>query len=218
MKLTKFQHACFTLEKGDTTIIVDPGVYSHDFIIPKHVSGIIITHDHPDHLDPDLLRKILTVHPKAVIISHESVTSVFSASPTITIQSGEPYSFGTLTLEFFGGEHAPIAEGVNVPPNHGVLIDDSLYYPGDSFTIPIDPLSNQPRKVATLALPISAPWLTFAQTRDFLAAIKPALTFPTHDGILSEDGKALAESMIGGVASNQGIIYKRLEGQSIILS
>lgn len=217
MKLTKFQHACLTIEKEGSTLVVDPGAYSHDFIIPKHVSGIIITHDHPDHLDPELVKKIIITHPKAVIISHESVTAAFSSSPTITIEPGKAYTFESFTIEFFGGDHAPIAEGIDVPPNHGVLIDTSLYYPGDSFTIPIDPLSNQPYKVGTLALPVSAPWLTFAQVRDFLGAVKPSLVFPTHDGILSEDGKALAERMVGGFASSQGIVYKRLDGKSINL-
>ena len=58
MKLTKFEHAALVLEKDGATLVVDPGAYSHDFIIPKRVDGIIITHEHPDHLDPSLIDKL----------------------------------------------------------------------------------------------------------------------------------------------------------------
>lgn len=211
MKLTKFQHACFTVEKDGSTLIVDPGAFTHDFIIPHKVNGIIITHEHPDHIDHSLVSRIIEVHPKATIIGHESITSTFTHSPTIAATPGQPAAIGSFSLQFFGGAHAPIAEGIATPPNLGVLINDSLYYPGDSFTVP------ENVKVETLALPISAPWLDFARTRDFLAAIHPTLAFPTHDGILSEDGKKLAETMVGGFAASQGIIYKRLDGESIEL-
>lgn len=211
MKLTKFQHACFTLEKDGATLVVDPGVFSHDFIAPKRVDGIIITHEHPDHLDPALMQRLIAEHPKATIIAHSSITSQFAQSPTLTVNAGEPQSFGPFTLQFFGGIHAPIADGVDVPPNLGILIDESLYYPGDSFAVP------EGVSVQTLALPVSAPWLNFAQVRNFLAAVKPELVFPTHDGILSEDGKQLAEQMVGGFAHSQGILYKRLDGESIDL-
>lgn len=216
MKLTKFQHACFTVEKDNSLLVIDPGVYSHDFIIPRHVDGVVITHDHPDHLNPTLIEHILQKHPQATIIAYQTVTAQFAQSPTVSVSPGESYTLGAFTLQFFGGTHAPIAEGITPPPNLGVFIDSSLYYPGDSFTVPVLP-SGETVKVETLALPISAPWLDFARTRDFLAAINPSLAFPTHDGILSEDGKRLAEQMVGGFAQNNGIKYKNLDGRSVEL-
>jgi L-ascorbate metabolism protein UlaG (beta-lactamase superfamily) len=218
MKVTKFQHACFAVEKDGSTIVVDPGAYSHDFIIPKQVTAVIITHDHPDHLDPKLLSQIIAAHPKAMIIGHESITATYSTSPTIAVKPGEQYTAGAFSLEFFGGEHAPIAEDVTTPANYGVLIDKTLYYPGDSFTVPFDSVTHQPIPIATLALPISAPWLDFVRTKHFLTSVHPSLAFPTHDGILSEDGKALAERMVGGVAHSLGAVYKRLDGESIQLA
>lgn len=214
MQLTKFQHACLALEKNKTGLVIDPGAYSHDFFVPDHVDGIIITHDHPDHLDTNKINQILRVRPKATIIGHESITAQFPNATTLAVVPGQTYKVADFSLRFFGGEHAPIAEGVATPPNLGVLIDDSLYYPGDSFTSPVsDQIS-----VTTLALPISAPWLDFARTRDFLQSVRPKFVFPTHDGILSEDGKQLAEKMVGGFAESQGITYKRLDGQSVELA
>jgi len=52
----------------------------------------------------------------------------------------------------------------------------------------------------------------------FLAQVKPELAFPTHDAILSDDGKQLADTMLGSVASGQSTLYKRLDGLTVELS
>lgn len=212
MKLTKFEHACLVLEKEGATLVVDPGAYSHDFIVPKRVDAIIITHDHPDHLDPELVKKILKAHPKATIIGHESITSKFADSPTQAVTIGQSYPVGPFQLQFFGGTHASISESMPVPPNLGVLIDNYLYYPGDSFTVP------ENIAVDTLALPVAAPWLKFDMTAKFLEEVHPRFAFPTHDQILSEDGKQLVDRLAGGVANNKGILYKRLDGTTTELA
>lgn len=212
MKLTKFEHACLVLEKDGATLVVDPGAYSHDFIMPKRVDGIIITHDHQDHLDPTLVAKILKAHPKATVIGHESITSRFADSSTLPVTVGQTYPLGPFQLQFFGGAHAPIDESMPTPPNYGVLIDNSLYYPGDSFTVP------EGIKVDTLALPVAAPWLKFDMTAKFLKDIKPRFAFPTHDQILSEDGHQLVDRIVGAVANSQGTLYKRLDGTTTELA
>lgn len=212
MKLTKFEHACVVLQKDGATLVIDPGNFSHDFIVPKHVDGIIITHEHPDHLDPKLVEKILKAHPKATIIGHESITTRFADNSTLAVTPGESYPLGPFQLQFFGGTHATITESTPVPPNLGVLVDNSFYYPGDSFSVP------EGIKVDTLALPVSAPWLKFDMCVDFLAAVNPRLAFPTHDQILSPDGHALVDRMVGAFANSKGIAYKRLDGVSLDLA
>lgn len=212
MKLTKYQHACFVIEKDDATLVVDPGNFSHDFIIPSHVDAIVITHEHPDHLDEGRVQAILQANPKATVIAHESIAGRYTNYSAIGAKLGEPYTIGEFTLRFFGGTHASIAESIPVPPNLGVLIEDRLYYPGDSFVVP----ENVPIK--ELALPASAPWLKISEAMDFLARVKPAFAFPTHDAILSTEGKQLADRLLGAVASGQNTTYKRLDGQVIELS
>ncbi len=212
MKLTKYQHACIVIEKDGTTVVVDPGTYSHDFIIPSHVHAIIITHEHPDHFDEKLVQQILAEHPKATIYAHESISGRFTNFTAVAAKVNEPYTVGSMTLQFFGGAHANISESVPVPPNLGVLIDNRLYYPGDSFVVP------ENIQVKELALPASAPWLKISESMDFLAHVKPAFAFPTHDAILSNEGKELVDRMLGSVASGQHTLYKRLDGSTIELS
>lgn len=209
MRLTKFQHACFTVEKDTSTVIIDPGIFSHDFIMPHRVAAIIITHEHTDHLDEALITRILTAHPHATLIAHESISGRFTQHQTVAAKVGETYTFGPFALRFFGGTHAAIADSVPVPPNLGVLINDSLYYPGDSFTIP------EEVAVTTLALPAAAPWMKISEAMAFLQHIKPQFAFPTHDGILSTDGKSIVDRMLGAVAGGQGTVYKRLDESSI---
>lgn len=214
MKLTKFEHACLAIEKDGTTVVIDPGTFSHDFIMPRHLDAIIITHEHADHLDTALVGKLINAHPKAVIVAHESITSKYPDSPTMPATIGDVHTLGSFSLRFFGGSHAPIDESTPVPANIGVLIDGALYYPGDSFVVPELP---EGARLQTLALPVSAPWLKFDLTADFLRTVNPKFAFPTHDAILSTDGRQLMDRMVGGVANSMGIVYKRLDGVSIEL-
>ncbi|MFZ1250186.1 MAG: MBL fold metallo-hydrolase [Candidatus Microsaccharimonas sp.] len=212
MKITKYQHACLVIEKDTTTIVIDPGSFSKDFVLPNKVDAVIITHEHPDHLDESLMLKILEANPAATIFAHESIVGRFTNYTAIAAHINEPFVIGATSLRFFGGQHAEIASSIPVPANLAVLIDDHFYYPGDSFTLP------ENIQVKELALPVSAPWLKISEVMDFLVAIKPLFVFPTHDAILSDEGKALVDRILGGVAAGQNSQYKRLDGASIELS
>jgi len=211
MKLTKFQHACFVVEEDGAALIVDLGAYTHDFIAPKHVTAIVVTHEHADHFDEARILELLKAHPKATVIAHESISGRFTNYTAIGAKVGEQYIIGPFSLQFFGGTHAEISDSTPVPPNFGVLINNRLYYPGDSFVAPVDHTVNE------LALPASAPWMKLSEAMHFLAAVHPHFTFPTHDAILSTEGKELADRMLGATASGQNTQYKRLDGYSITL-
>lgn len=211
MKLTKFQHACFLVEKEGTAILVDPGEFTGDLIIPKKIDAIVITHEHSDHFDEKTVRSLLETHSQAVLYAHESVTGRFTDSKTVTVYVGEVYAVGVNTLQFFGGCHAPTTEGIPVPVNYGVLINDTVYYPGDSFVLP-DRLP-----IAVLALPVSAPWLRIDDSIALLKIARPRIVFPTHDAILSEEGKTIADRLVGAATNALGAQYRRLDSSSIEL-
>lgn len=203
LHLTKYEHACFTVEKDEQLLVVDPGAYTTDFIAPDHVVGVVITHEHADHYDPELVAAIIDKNPEAIIVGHASVIDSIEAFPTLAVEAGESLSLGPFELAFFGGQHAPIADGMAAPANLGVMIDDLLYYPGDSFTVPED------HQVDTLALPVAAPWLKLSDTLGFLEAVHPRAAFPTHDAILSSAGQDLADRMIQQTAEHIDTRYIR---------
>ena len=210
MEITKFQHACLAVKTSSASFVIDPGVYTNDLIIPRHVDAIVITHEHPDHCNEALVKRIAKKHPKAVIIGHSQVVSKFGNLNTTTVQSGEVINISGSKLEFFGGEHAPILSTLKTPANLCLMIDDKFYYAGDSFTTPNAP-------VDILALPVSAPWLKISESIDFLHKINPQLAFPTHDAILSREGKDLVDRIILG-SLPQGTSYSRIDGNRLTAS
>lgn len=209
MKLTKYEHACFTVEKDGQLLVIDPGSYTTDFISPSNVVGIVITHIHADHLDQELIASIIDKNPGAIIIGDTSVTSTIEAFQTKTVSAGHALTAGPFSLEFFGGAHAAIYDAFPAPPNLSVLIDELLYYPGDSLYIPAG------RSIDTLALPVAAPWLKLSDALDFLIAVSPRAAFPTHDAILSTVGKDLVDQLISLTANAHDITYTRQDSLMI---
>jgi len=60
------------------------------------------------------------------------------------------------------------------------------------------------RKVHYLACPSSAPWLKIGDVMDFVAAVKPDNSFPTHNIHLSEQGHQMNNSRIKQVTEEHG--------------
>jgi L-ascorbate metabolism protein UlaG (beta-lactamase superfamily) len=210
MKLTKFQHACFVVEKEGASIVVDPGNFTHDFIMPKQVAAVFITHNHPDHLDKQLVITILRDNPKAILLAHESIINDFNNENTQAITVGETVDVGGINLRFVGGKHEPIDTSVPTPVNIGVIIENRLYYPGDSYFVPTEP-------VKELLLPVSAPWLNISNAMDVVRAIRPTHIFPTHDAILSSEGQNLVDNLATHITTDLNASYQRINGKTVEL-
>lgn len=205
MKITKYEHACFVVEQDGDALVVDPGNWTTNLVVPDNVVAVVITHEHPDHVDTNHLHAIVAKNPNAVVVAPESVVAQLHDFKTQAVVANEGIKIGHFELEFFGGQHATIAANMPAIANLGVLINGTLYYPGDSFALPED------RQVALLALPVSAPWMKFSEAAEFAAALRPAKMFPTHDAILSPAGKSLADTMFGRVADSIASQYQRID-------
>lgn len=210
MKITKFEHACLAVEQNGQSLIVDPGVWTTNLEVPAGVVAIVITHNHQDHLDKSLLKQIVEKNPEAVVVAHEDLLPELAGFNTKPVVPNEKITVGEFSLEFFGGKHATIRADWPAIANLGVLINDSLYYPGDSFVAP-------GRAVTILAVPVAAPWLKFSEVADFLAAVRPQTVFPTHDAILSQSGKDLLDTMTKNVADNIGATYRRIDTEPLVI-
>ena len=210
MRLTKFQHACFVVEKDGVSVVVDPGNFTHDFIMPKHVAAVFITHNHGDHLDNQKVIAILREHPKAVLLAHESILSDFKNEHTQAVKADETVDVNGILLKFVGGDHEPIDITIPVPVNLGVIIENQLYYPGDSYYVPEEPIKE-------LLLPVSAPWLSINHAMDMVRNLKPSFAFPTHDAILSEEGQALVDTLVTKITKDLGVTYQRINGETVEL-
>lgn len=209
MKITKHEHAHLVIEEQGQKLIIDPGMLSSDLGDTSNVTAVVVTHDHADHLSVDNLRSILAASPQAKIFTTPEVASQFPEATVVA--NGEQIDIGAFSLVFYGGSHAPIHEIVTVPHNIGVMVNNLLFYPGDALTIPT-------QHVQILAAPGNAPWASVGQVMDYIAAVKPAVCFPTHNGLLSEVGHDVYNFHLGNGCKNSGTEFRYLQvGESIEL-
>ena len=203
MRITKYEHACLLVTIGDENLVIDPG----SFLTPPDFSDvvvIVITHEHVDHWTPEQLRRILERNPEARILAPAGVKAAATDFEIEAVAAGDVVEVGAFKLEFFGGEHAVIHSSIPMIDNLGVLVNDELYYPGDSYTEP-------GVEVGTLAAPIGAPWLKIGDAMDFVLAVKPKRAFYAHDMTLSAAGKAIGVSRLVWATEQGGGTFTELQ-------
>jgi L-ascorbate metabolism protein UlaG (beta-lactamase superfamily) len=180
LTLSKFRHSCLLIDVGGVRLLLDPGGFSAGFEGLTDLSGVLITHQHPDHLDVGRLTALLEANPQAEILADAASTAQLADAgvPARAVAPGEATSVSGVSVEVYGGRHAEIAPGVPVPPNVGYAIGGRFAYSGDAYTAPPEP-------VQVLAIPTAAPWLRAADTVGFLQQVRPQAVVPVHDGMLA---------------------------------
>lgn len=206
MKLTKYEHSCFTLENDGNVLVIDPGAWATDFVVPQNVVAVVVTHEHADHFDIEKLTAIIEQNSNARIYGPSAVTNQISDLPAQAVSVDETVEAEGFSLTFVGGVHATIHKDFHPEfQNLGVIVNDTLYHPGDSLALP-------GRPVKVLSMPIIAPWEKVSESVDFLIAVKPEFAFPTHDAMLSQFGFGLYDRWHKLAAEKHGIKYERISG------
>ncbi len=207
MRLTKFEHAALLLEQSGKKLFVDPGVFTTPITEAAETVAVVITHEHQDHWTPEQLNRILDASPDARLIGPEGVvTAAAEAGLTVEqVQPGDALEVGPFRLRFFGGRHAVIHSSIPVVDNVGVLINEVLYYPGDSFAVP------EGVAVDLLAAPAGAPWLKIGEAMDYVLEVAPRRAFGTHEMVLSVAGKNMAADRLAWATEQGGGEYVALQ-------
>jgi len=194
--LTKFPHACFRLEQDGRALVVDPGEFSDAAEVLRGADAVLITHEHPDHLDVEAVQAA-----GVPVFAHPEVLAKLPGVAGTPVRPGDVVEAAGFPVRVFGDRHALIHEDVPDLPNNAYLIDERVYYPGDSFSLPGVP-------VEVALVPIGAPWLKIAEAIDFVRALRPERAHPTHDAVLSAPGQQFADNW---VAQRGNADYSRLE-------
>jgi len=181
VKITKLEHSCLDIVDGDSRLIIDPGVFTKTFTDLSGITAVVITHIHPDHYDPKKLESIIGSNHNVQIYTTEEVAKDITSVQVIVPEHQKTYNAGSLTLEFFGEKHGVI-DPTMVVQNMGVLVNQVLYYPGDSLTLCDE-------NFRLLAIPTAAPWLTTSDLPNFIGGLDCKQIFPAHDGLLNEAGQ-----------------------------
>ncbi|WP_328990744.1 MBL fold metallo-hydrolase [Kribbella sp. NBC_01245] len=199
MKLTKYTHACVRLEKDGKVLLVDPGIWTEPEAF-EGVDGILVTHEHPDHLDVarilPLAVPIWTNASVASVLTSASADSASSAgvaglADRVTVVSGgESFEAAGFSIGAFGNDHAISLPELGVPcQNVAYLIEDAVYHPGDSWTRPN-------RAVHTNLVPLAAPWHTLRDAIAYIREVKAEQAIGIHDAGLSQIGLTLSTTML----------------------
>jgi L-ascorbate metabolism protein UlaG (beta-lactamase superfamily) len=183
MRLTKFGHSCLLVEDGGARVLLDPGSFSEGFETLEGLDAVCLTHQHVDHLDPERVRLLLDRNPGVRVVSDEgSAEALGGAGADVeVVHDGDELALGGLALRVIGRDHAAVHPDVPVVPNVGYLVGGRLFHPGDSLTMPGEP-------VEVLAVPAGAPWLKLADAVDYLRKVGPRVAVPVHEKVLSELG------------------------------
>lgn len=184
MQLTHFGHSCLlaAFPGIDTTLLFDPGVFSHGFEGITGLSAILITHQHPDHVDRSRLGALIEGNPDAALYA-DPQTAAQLGEPWQPVSVGDELTIGGLRVRGGGGVHAVIHPEIPLINNISYLVGDAdhaarLMHPGDALYIPQEP-------VDVLALPAAAPWMKISEGVEYLRAVNPSRAIPIHQGIVN---------------------------------
>jgi L-ascorbate metabolism protein UlaG (beta-lactamase superfamily) len=207
MKLIKYEHSCLVLEKDNVSLVIDPGVFSTSFTLPKKVVGVVVTHEHSDHIDEERLKMIFQKFPEVKMYAPQAVVNQVSdelKNNFQVVRTGEKAIVGGFELSFVGGQHEVIRDDLPVLENIGVIVDGVYYHPGDSHFVPEE-------NYVWLGIPQIAPWSKISETDDFVRHAKPQKAIQIHDALLSEAGHKVYDGQLKAICEKHSVELHMLQ-------
>ena len=215
MRISHLGHACLLVEAAGTRVLVDPGTFSSGWEELTALDAVLVTHQHPDHVDVEKLPALLEGNDGALLRAEPETAASLAGSrlgadgdvDLAALHPGEALQLGAVTVRAVGGRHASIHADVPGVGNTGLVVsapgEPVLFVPGDAYDA-------VPEGVDLLALPLNAPWATSAMTVDFLRAVAPSTAVvPVHDALLSPAGRRV---YLGNLARLCGDVDVRDDG------
>ncbi|UOY00502.1 MBL fold metallo-hydrolase [Blastococcus sp. PRF04-17] len=212
MELTKHGHACVVLSDGERRLVIDPGAFTEPAALDA-ATAVLITHEHPDHFVPDRIRAALEADPALQVWTNKSVAAQLEGlgGRVHVVGDGDAVSVAGFDVTVHGELHAEIHPDVPRIANIGFLVGGQVFHPGDALTVPEEP-------VATLLLPVHAPWSRAADVIDYVRAVQADQAFAVHDGLLSDTGLNVLGGLLGERGPGTPTPYSRLApGDSVEL-
>jgi L-ascorbate metabolism protein UlaG (beta-lactamase superfamily) len=188
MELTKYTHSCIRLEKDGKVLVIDPGGWAEEAALAG-ADAVLVTHEHPDHLDRERLPADVPVWTNAAVAA--LLAEDGTGDRVTVVGPGQTFEAAGFRVGAYGNDHAIILPELGIPcRNTGFLVEDAVYHPGDSWTRP-------DRAVHTGLVPLAAPWFTMPDAIEYTRALGAGQVVGIHDAMLSEIGLGYGETWIG---------------------
>lgn len=186
MKIYKYLHSCVVFEEEGFKLLVDPGIYSFvegrvkasDF---KDVSAVIITHNHPDHLDKENLKTILQLSGAKLYTNGQVADELKELDIDTELLTDGDFQIGPFSIKTLSVVHQPLLDAP-VPQMTALVIDDKVLHPVDSFEQNLQRYQG----IEMLLLPIMAPFTDEISVAAFADKLQPKQIIAVHDGFAKE--------------------------------
>jgi len=205
MRISHLGHAAVLVESDRSRILIDPGNLSSGWQGLTDLDAVLVTHVHPDHLDPQQVPQLLAANPDAKVYTESSVPDQLASSDVDlgtlhALAAGDELIVGDVVINVVGGLHAEIHRDIPRIGNVGYVLrvegEPTLFHPGDSYAV-------APDGVDVLAVPAYGPWAALKETVDFVRAVGALEGFPIHDELLNERGLGLVSGRVADMTGTR---------------
>ena len=175
MKVTKYPQSCLILEKEGKRLAIDPGSlvsakYKATDLWP--LDGIIITHEHQDHADPELLRALIS-NAQIPVVGNESTSKVLGEIINKVVADNEEVDIAGFHLQAKELPHCVMVDGSAGPQNTGYVIDGAFFHPGDGIAI-------EGVRTEAAAVPFAGPDISPHDVYSFIQQVGCKTLIPIH--------------------------------------
>lgn len=187
MKVTKYPQSCLIIEQDGKHIGIDPGSfvaekYRAEDLLP--LDAILITHEHPDHANPALI-KALAQDGRVPVVANQSTKGLLGDLVTRVVTDNEEFEVTGVKIVARELPHCLMSDGSAGPQNTGYVINDTFFDPGDGMSL-------EGLHVDAAAVPIAGPDVSAKDVFDFVKQLGCKTVIPVHYNFFLENPRLIA--------------------------